>query len=230
MQQTLTPNRWPWIIGSAAAALLFLVGAGLIAILLALGGGTPLAIEPDTFLSPAVALGTPVDEQVATVAFSPNGKRLVTAGGRGLIPGQLKIWDVPTARELHDIRGIPSVRAAAFSPTAPVFATGDASGVLALRDAETGEEKTRTQAHAAGVLGVTFSRDGNLLATVGVYGVNLWTADRLVKQMEFIGHTDKVTAVAFFANGKALVTASHDGTAKIWDIATGTGDPHPQRP
>jgi tRNA A-37 threonylcarbamoyl transferase component Bud32 len=37
----------------------------------------------------------------------------------------------------------------------------------------------------------------------------------------FIGHTDKVTAVAFPAGGKTLASASADGTVRLWTLATG---------
>jgi WD40 repeat protein len=35
------------------------------------------------------------------------------------------------------------------------------------------------------------------------------------------GHTDGVHAVAFSPDGKRIVTASHDGTARLWDAASG---------
>jgi len=64
----------------------------------------------------AVALGTAIDEQVAAVAFSPDGKRLVTAGGRQSFPGQFQIWDIAGKKNVATFREIPSVRALAFSP------------------------------------------------------------------------------------------------------------------
>ncbi|HEU5443222.1 MAG TPA: serine/threonine-protein kinase, partial [Steroidobacteraceae bacterium] len=36
-----------------------------------------------------------------------------------------------------------------------------------------------------------------------------------------IGHTDRVRSVAYSPDGRRLVTASHDGTARVWDAATG---------
>ena len=35
------------------------------------------------------------------------------------------------------------------------------------------------------------------------------------------GHRDLVSAVRFSPDGRYVVTASHDGTARIWDAATG---------
>nr|WP_176704968.1 hypothetical protein [Arthrobacter sp.]AXV46583.1 hypothetical protein pA58H2_p37 [Arthrobacter sp.] len=36
------------------------------------------------------------------------------------------------------------------------------------------------------------------------------------------GHTDSVTAVAITPDGTRAITTSHDGTARLWDLATGT--------
>ena len=37
----------------------------------------------------------------------------------------------------------------------------------------------------------------------------------------FVGHMDEVFSVAFSPDGKTLATASKDGTARLWDVATG---------
>ncbi len=34
-------------------------------------------------------------------------------------------------------------------------------------------------------------------------------------------HTDEATGVAFSPDGKYLVTCSHDGTVRLWDVASG---------
>jgi WD40 repeat protein len=42
-----------------------------------------------------------------------------------------------------------------------------------------------------------------------------------VQLSPLIGHTGPVWSVAFTANGQRIVSASHDGTARVWDLATG---------
>ena len=36
-----------------------------------------------------------------------------------------------------------------------------------------------------------------------------------------VGHTDRVRSVAYSPDGRRLITASHDGTARVWDASTG---------
>src|SRR5205807_495927 len=45
--------------------------------------------EPDSFVPPPFPVFPPIDEQVLSLAFSTDGKRLVTAGARHVHPGQV---------------------------------------------------------------------------------------------------------------------------------------------
>jgi WD40 repeat protein len=37
----------------------------------------------------------------------------------------------------------------------------------------------------------------------------------------FTGHTDAVTAVAFSADGKRMLSCGYDRTVRLWDVETG---------
>ncbi len=76
--------------------------------------------------------------------------------------------------------------------------------------------------HADSVLSVSYSPDGNILASASADNtVKLWDThtDKVIKT--FNGHTSSVWDVNFSPDGNILASASADKTVKLWDIHTG---------
>jgi RNA polymerase sigma factor (sigma-70 family) len=178
--------------------------------------------DPALFVAPPAPVIQAHDEQVLAIAFSPDGKRLVTAGGRHTLPGQLMIWDVEKHKELVRIRGMRGIRGVAFSPDGKTIACGSFGGAIQLRDADTGKECTVLEGHTFGVNAVVYSADGNMLASAGLdHSVKLWDVHTATAKKTFVGHSEMVFSVALFRHGKTIVTGGQDRTAKIWDVETG---------
>jgi len=82
---------------------------------------------------------------------------------------------------------------------------------------------TMLHAHTGRVEKITFSPDGQILASAGWdKSVILWdvlTGQPLGKPLT--GHTDKVLSVAFSPDGRILASGSADLTIRLWDVATG---------
>ncbi|MFC1431448.1 WD40 repeat domain-containing protein [Streptacidiphilus sp. N1-3] len=72
------------------------------------------------------------------------------------------------------------------------------------------------------VLGVVFSPDSRLLATISDKAVQLWdpATGRPVGE-PFPGHTGAYDVLVFSPDGRLLATASKDHTVRLWDPATG---------
>jgi WD40 repeat protein len=77
-------------------------------------------------------------------------------------------------------------------------------------------EKNRLEGHKDRVISVSFSPDGQLIATASEDGtVKLWSRDGSQLQT-LTGHGNDVTSVSFSPDGQLIVTASEDNTVKLW--------------
>jgi WD40 repeat protein len=68
---------------------------------------------------------------------------------------------------------------------------------------------------------VRFSPQGRRIVTGDRNAAHVWNAHSGVKIASLLGHTGPITDAAFSPNGRLVVTASDDGTARVWDAGTG---------
>jgi WD40 repeat protein/energy-coupling factor transporter ATP-binding protein EcfA2 len=78
-------------------------------------------------------------------------------------------------------------------------------------------EENRLLGHQSAVRNVSFSPDGQMLATASYdRTVNLWRRDgTLFKTLS--GHTKEVTSVSFSPDAKMIASGSLDGTVRLWN-------------
>ena len=67
-----------------------------------------------------------------------------------------------------------------------------------------------------------FDPSGKWLATLDPLGVALWPVARAYPRV-LSGHTERVSAVAFLPDGTAIISASADGTVRLWPLGDGAG-------
>ncbi len=80
------------------------------------------------------------------------------------------------------------------------------------------KERNRLQGHTAPVMAVTFSPDGQTIATASWDStIKLWTPKgQELKTLK--GHSGELWNVVFSPDGKTLASASSDQTVKLWNI------------
>jgi WD40 repeat protein len=180
------------------------------------------------------------------IVFSPDGKRLVSAGeytirpdGLGRQFAEIKIWDPVSGHELCTLEGQerPMWSAVTFSPDGQFLATGHQEGrgdgiignVVHIWDANTGRKLRTFAGHAQAVRSVAFSPDGRFLASGAGYPADsdapdgelkLWDAQTGRELFDVRAHSI-VIAVAFSPDGRRLFSAGGDQTIKVWDTANG---------
>jgi WD40 repeat protein len=163
-----------------------------------------------------VEAGPPVF--VFSVAFSPNGKYLITGG----YDKRARLWDIETGKELRRFEGHSSFAfSAVFSPDGKSVLTGSRDRTVRLWDFESGKETRRFGDSSVPIFSVAFSPDGSKVLAGGFAdAARLWDVESGKELHRFDGHSDGISSVAFSPDGKFVLTDSGQ-TAYLWAVDSG---------
>jgi WD40 repeat protein len=152
---------------------------------------------------------------VCAVAFSPDGRRLVTAGGDSAV----QVYDVATRQRIHRLEGhAGSVLEAEISPDGRIIASASDDTTIKLWDMATGAEIRTLRGHRREVTRIAFSPDGARLASSSNdQTLKLWDVVSGQEMLTLRGHGDIVRGLAFSHDGQRIASCSRDGTIKIWE-------------
>lgn len=191
-----------------------------------------------------------LEGNVPILGSSPDGSILAT---RGYPRNQAHLWDIATGTLRTTLTDTEPTGAdwsrdffsVSFSPDGSTAATvsvfdfhvypeisdpqvdegQDAEFINAvlLWDTTTGERKAIFKGHTYDVLSVSFSPDGQILASGGVdKTVRLWDVGTGTLNATLTEHTEPVLYVSFSPDGQTLASGGYDETVRLWNVGTGT--------
>jgi WD40 repeat protein/serine/threonine protein kinase len=170
-------------------------------------------------LSPLRAV-LPMSGDVDAVAFSPDGKIIVTAGKST----SAQLWDAASGEPIGKPLAHPGlVHAVAFHPGGKILITGSGdfsqkkSGLARLWDVDTGQPLGSPLAHSATVNAVAVSPDGKLVLT-GTADKTVYLWDLATREHRAVQCSTPIRAVAFHPKGGKFLVAC-GSSAQLWDLA-----------
>ncbi len=161
---------------------------------------------------------------ITFATFTHDSKRIATTGDDGFA----QIWNVTEDRVDRSIEGANAMEGLditkgvrrLFGTLTPDdrLVTLTFSGRGTKFDITTGE-RLGTFQHGGVVVGGEVSPDGTLAVSCGIDGISKvveLATGKLLYELE--GHTDVVWRCVFDPSSRRVLTSSHDGTAKVWEL------------
>ena len=157
--------------------------------------------------------------QVNSVAFSPDGTRLVTAAA----DKTARIWDVRTGAALLTLLGHDAeITSVGFSRDGGHLVTASQDKTVRVWDATTGALLTVLRSHDDAVNAASFSPDDKFIVTASAdKTARVWDAANGKLLVTFRGHDNAVLSASFSPDGKNVLSVSQRKLL-IWNTQTGT--------
>jgi cytochrome c len=167
-----------------------------------LGGGAPRVLEGHT-------------QNVNGIAFAPDGSAVVTAG----YDATVRIWPMAGGTPMI-VPLLTPLNAITVAPDGEIVTAGADGKVYFVSRA--GELSGQVEATPTPIIALALSGDGKLIAAAGIRG-SVAIIDRVARRLErtLVGPGLPVWSVAFFPDGRTLLSGGADRTIRRWDAVTG---------
>jgi WD40 repeat protein len=133
------------------------------------------------------------------------------------------LWDVIAGQSFYETRvheGLP-VTDVDIATTQPLVATVGGDGRVTVWNVEK-HTGTILEGHQGPTTAVAFTKDDTYIVSAGVdHTIRLWNYVERVDVKTLAAHVSRINDIDVRARDDVVVTASTDGTAKLWDIRRG---------
>jgi WD40 repeat protein len=163
-------------------------------------------------------------DRVVALSFSKDGKLLATGGGVPTEDGEIKVFDVATAKLVVEIKNGHSdqVFGVCFSPDGTKLATCSADKFVKVFEIPTGKFIKQFEGHTHHVMDVGWKPDGKLLASAGAENtVKVWDYEKGEQVRTIQAHGKQVTRLIFIGQKPEFATCSGDQTVRFWNVDSG---------
>jgi WD40 repeat protein len=204
-------RRWSRRVNGAAA---FVNGGRSV---LVVSGSTATVVDAVTGKATSKPVRLALSGSLDRVVPSPHGGSVIAVVDKPRAP----VFALPSGVRIGRVKHVRGVTDAAFGPSGRFVASAGRDRVGRIWAVRTWEEAGRLVGHVGQLLAVDLDSSGKRVATSSTdQTARVWwrSTGRLI--FSLIGHTGQVGDVAF-GPGRALVTASGDGTGRTWR-STGT--------
>ncbi len=146
---------------------------------------------------------------------------LLTPAGRAVTWGTEdppRVWRLDTARVDLTLDRAGAVSAAAISPSGARLVTAAEDGSFETWSLANGQELGASKIKGA-ITSCAFLGEDDVLLGDGAGGLRAWNLASTTESARFEGHAQAVRALAVTPDGTRVLSASEDGTIRIWDRA-----------
>ncbi|GIJ71468.1 Hsp70 family protein [Virgisporangium ochraceum] len=180
-----------------------------------------IRLRPSSDPGAAPVLLTGHTDRVGSLAFSPDGTRLVSVGWDATI----RLWDVAGRRLVNSTadRVGDALYRVTFNSDGTVFATA-ASYAVRLWETATLRSTYEVRPGAlqrAYVEDAVLSPDGGKLAVVTDDDLLVVDVTARTAPLPLVGHTGHIFSAAFSSDNDTVASGSIDGTVRVWSASTG---------